>query len=191
MGTRRILRPVLGASTQEQGGAVLVETALGLTLLLVLAFGIVEAAAAYQSATVASNASRAGARLGSSRFATDPAVSEGVRLAVEEALADRPSSARPVSMRIYKASTDGGSSCLSRCLRYVWNVGTSRFVADPTSPGWVDPDGCGSVLDSLGVSVEMRHTASNSLVPLSVTIEERTVMRIEPRDASQCAHGET
>ena len=57
-----------------------------------------------------------------------------------------------------------------------------RHFNVPPSGSWAIPDGCGQVMDSVGVWLQVRH------VPLgftsifgSIDLNEKTVMRLEPR----------
>ena len=188
------------AATARDRGAVMIEAALILPILLLIVFAVLELGMMYKSATVASSASRAGVRLASSTYALAPnsggtaanpdkrGVADIVAGQVTETLRDRNTTDTPVAMRIYRATADGTpvggnfTTCATDCLHYRWN-GTS-FVYD--SGTWLTPDACGSVMQSIGVWVSVRHDATNSYIPISRTLGEKSVMRFEPRPSFQC-----
>lgn len=184
-GARVVSRRRDGKATR---GAALVEAAFALLALFTILYGVVELGFMFRSASVASSASRAGARVGAAVYpdATDRAAAvEQVRLSVEEALRERSTTDTPVFLRVYHARADGlpsnGASfeaCNANCFRYSWD-GT-QFVLDGGS--WTSPVVCGTNLDRLGVYIRLDHEPFTDLMPISGNISERTVMRLEPSD---------
>jgi hypothetical protein len=171
---------------------VLVEAALILPVLMVMVFGIIEMGLLFDTATVTSNSSRAGARLASANYgepandAGRSAVLENVRLTVEEALNGLRGNVTPVELWVYEANNQGRpttsgtfTSCTGPCIRYTWNAGTGHF-ASPTGT-WSDPQDCGVTLDRVGVYVRVSHRyLSAAFFSGTKTVDEHSVMRIEP-----------
>jgi len=189
------------SSARHERGAALVEAAVLLPVVLMIVFAILELGMMFKSATVASSASRAGVRLASATYAPAPAGGAGtadnpdkpgvgglVASAVAEVLRDRQAGDTPQLLRIYRSQADGTpvggnfSTCATDCLRYSWNGSGWAFQGGT----WTSPDACGAVLHSVGVYVSVRHEASNDFFPLAKTIDEFSVMRLEPRPFVQC-----
>jgi hypothetical protein len=169
-------------------GAALIEAALVLPVLFILVFGIIEIGMLVDTATVTSNASRNGARLASANYGDAGAserddVLDAVRTTVEESLNSLPESATPQELWIYEANANGYpgaasnfSSCASSCIRYTWD---GDGFANPAG-SWNDPDACGSSLDRIGVYVAVRHEFLTHMLGAGKTVDEHTVMRLEP-----------
>jgi hypothetical protein len=185
---------------RRDGGAALVEAALVVPIVILIVLAVFELGMMFKSATVANTATRAGARLASSTYALAPTtggtadnpnkrgVADLVASAVTEVLRDRQSGDTPQELRIFRAQANGTpvggdfTACATDCHRYAWN-GTS-WVHQGGS--WDTPDACGSTLHSVGVYVTVRHEAQNGVIPLRRTLDEVTVMRLEPRPGNQC-----
>jgi Flp pilus assembly protein TadG len=187
---------------RRERGAVLVETALILPILLMIVFAILEIGMTLRTSTVASSSSRAGARYAASNYslATTAAArltqGDNVRQVVEEVLRDRQSGDIPQLLYLYQSNTSGHpmpasqtdfSSCATNCLRYSWNG--ANFVYQGGT--WDVPDACGATINSVGVYLTVQHNTRNSFIPLSTTVDEYTVMRMEPKDPILCPNGET
>jgi hypothetical protein len=181
-----------GRRVSGDRGAALVEAAIILPFLALLVFGIVELGFLLRSATIVSSASRSGARLAAAQYAgaQDPAsqatVIDNVRQTVEKDLQSRGSTDTPKQLWIFKADTNGNpppgdfSSCNTDCFVLIWNTGSNAF--DPPSGSWAVPDGCGKVIDSVGVWLLVEHVPLGfSSVLGTINIKEKTVMRLEPR----------
>lgn len=161
-----------------------------LPILVVLVFGIIEMGLLIDTATVTSNASRNGARLASANYgdaknsAERSAVLGTVVSSVEESLNGLRGNVAPLELWVYEANAagyPGGSSFAScpagSCIRYTWNG--SGFVA--ASGSWNDPQACGVSLDRVGVYVKVHHDFLSRIVGVGKTVDEHSVMRIEPR----------
>lgn len=178
------------ARHRDDRGSALVEAAFVVPVILLLVAGIVEYGFLFRSASVTSTATRSGARLAAANYpsadaATQPAVIDAVRQAVEKELSSRHGSDTPVDLWIYKADTSGSppsgnfSSCGSPCFTYTWNSVSKQFSS--VSGAWPAPVVCGDVHDSIGVFVRMEHKPIGfSVVFPTFTVKERTVMRLEP-----------
>jgi Flp pilus assembly protein TadG len=187
-----------------QQGAVLVEAALVLPVMILVVMGIIEFGFAFASSTTTTGSSRSGARLGAAAYATAGTISTNQRSAADQ-IADTVSadlvgltSAEPVGMLIYrvdKTSTDGApvggfptdngisTGCTTDCFRYEWDG--SKMAWD--SGGWPDPDACGMELDSIGVYVKAKHNYITGMIGDHVYVDGETVMRLEPLPSDQCS----
>lgn len=191
----RALRP------RGQRGAVLIEAALILPVLMVFLLGIMEFGLVYASGATAAGSSRSGARLAATNYAPAGTVTANQRAAADEIAAavsadlENLSNAAPTGMTIYKAVGSDGSpaggfpgddmvgGCTTNCFRYTWN-GTSMTYS---SGGWSNPDACGLTVDSVGVFVQVRHDYLTDMIGSSRMVGGHTVMRLEPLPTDQCS----
>lgn len=171
-------------------GAALVETALCLTVILIILYGTAELAFIYRSSTTASSATRAGARAAAATYANAGdklTAARQIADTVEEVLRQRSATDTPVVLRIYEADSTGRpldgdfTACAQSCLRFAWDGANQEF--DYQSGTWTDPDGCGTAVDRIGVYVQYDHDSMTGIVDLSGLHSERTVMRLEPAAA--------
>jgi Flp pilus assembly protein TadG len=176
-----------GAPRGRERGAVLVETAIVLPVLLMMVFAILEIGMTLRTSTVTSSSTRAGARYAAANYAL--ATTPAARLT----LRDRQSGDTPQVLYIYRAGATGApaagsfASCTTDCLRYAWNG--ANFVYQGGT--WDTPDACGAAINSVGVYVTVLHNTRNTFIPLSTTVDEYTVMRLEPKDPILCPNGES
>lgn len=204
------------ANRTDDRGLALVELALVLPLLALLVFGIFEFGFLWGDVNsvdrASQNAARTGSSLGDQRFADYEALravestlagldgatplrvitylSTDVDGAVPQACLDVPAagtSAKGVSglCNVYSpqqiaddnpgnfgSSTPALTDCLSSAWDSAWcPTGRSRSLNDP---------------DYLGVFVEAEYEGRTSIIPTSITVEQRAVYQIEP-----CKAGET
>lgn len=99
---RRRVRGVRG----EERGAILVESALILPLLLLVVFGIIEFSMAYWSTSMIDEGTRQGGRA-ASHLGTVSDYEQQIANATREDVAAMPGTATPVFLAVYKANTDG------------------------------------------------------------------------------------
>lgn len=179
-------------------GAAMLELAIIVLPLLVLAAGILEIGLLYRSASVATSSGRSGARIASQVWATTPDADKNtvaldqVRLTVETDLSSRRPEDTPLTLWIYKAATNGTpngtnyATCpAATCVQLTWNAGTQHFSY--TSGAWTTEDACGKVIDSVGVYVRMRHRSISGMPFGNATVDESTVIRLEPLAFDKCA----
>jgi hypothetical protein len=172
-------------------GAALVEAVFVLPFVALLVFGVIELGMVFRTATVATNASRAGAREMASSFANvaDGPLRTGVvnraALVVEEALRDRSSTDTPQRLLIYEARADGTpvdqtGPCNVQCFTFTWNAPGTRWNAP--SGAWADAevDACGTPMDLVGVSIRLTHGGSIGPWRFTRPIDEHSVMYLEP-----------
>ena len=190
-----------------QQGAVLVEAALVLPVMILVVMGIIEFGFAFASSTTSTGSSRSGARLGAAAYATAGTIPANQQAAADQ-IADTVSadlvgltSADPVGMLIYrvdKASHEGApvggfpvnndlTSCTTDCIRYEWD-GSKMDYASGT---WPNPDACGMELDSIGVYVLAKHNYITGMIGDHVYVHGVTVMRLEPLPSDQCSGAST
>jgi Flp pilus assembly protein TadG len=198
MSTRGWFDSLLRATRRErERGAVLVETAIILPVVIMITFGLIEFSSAYQSAAIASSSARSAARTASAEaklptFATDAAA------AAATALKTIPAS-EPVEMWVYKANLqgypglDGNTSfatCTTKCIKYQWVQGTRSFnTTSPTGSGWLasDQEACNvSQWDSVGVFIKLRHKYLTRLFGSTIDLTDHAVFRLEPAPTQLC-----
>jgi hypothetical protein len=178
-------------------GAALVELAIVVLPLFLIAAGILEIGLLYRSATLTSSASRSGARLASTIWATTPdgtkntAAVDQIRQTVETDLSSRRPEDTPLALWIYRAGADGSpsgagfSTCpATTCVRMTWDGAVGRFVY--ASGSWTSEDACGQVIDTVGVRVEMRHRSLTKLPFGNSDVDEWTTIRLEPLSFDKC-----
>jgi Flp pilus assembly protein TadG len=178
-----------------EAGAVMVEFAIILPILVALTFGILEFSSAYHDSSITADATRAGGRVGSA-LATNPAYATSVVNAVNSALKTLPSNS-PQELWIYKAnsrgypgSTDDFSSCTSDCIKYRWNSSTRTFdTSNPGGNGWPASrqQVCTQPFDEIGVYVKVDHKFLTRLFGAHVTLADHSVFRFEPVPTSVCS----
>ncbi len=186
------LRMAVGADRQR--GAVMVEAAFVIPVMILLFFGLTQLAFGMNSASTSVGASRTGARLASSTYAGAARSGDAARLnsaldairtSVERDLDGLPMQGTPVRLWVYEADAAGqpssGSTCSTSCIRWTWD-GT-RFASRAGT--WSDPDACGAEVDSVGVRVVVDHDITSPFLS-DITIHRATTMRLEPITDSAC-----
>jgi hypothetical protein len=190
-----LIRSIRARSGEGERGAVIVEFAILLPLLLLITFGIVEYSSAYHDASLTADATRAGGRVGSA-MATNASYSSSIVDAVNSALSTLPSDA-PQELWIYKANANGYpgtgtsfSNCATNCIRYTWNSAAKAFDASkPSGGGWPasSQQVCNQPFDELGVYLKINHDFVTKFFGPSLTITDHSVFRLEPVPSSLCA----
>jgi Flp pilus assembly protein TadG len=178
----------------RERGAVLVETAILIPLVIIITFGLIEFSSAYQSSSVASASARTAARTASAEallptFATDAAAAAAT--ALKTVPADE-----PVEMWIYRANSagypesGGFSTCTTNCIKYTWVPSTRSFnTASPSGGGWpyTTQNACNSSnWDSVGVYVKLNHKFLTRLFGANITLADHAVFRLEPAPTQLC-----
>lgn len=169
-------------------GAVLIEAAIVMPLLLTLVMGIIEFGMVFSDMQTVGSSTRAGARA-----AVAYSRQEGFDVhavdAVTAALTAR-TTGTPQEMWIYKvgSGTEPASpGCSSHCLHYIWNAGTKSWDRQ-TGSGWLytEMQACKLPLDHLAVKVKVKHDMVTGLFGDAITLTDTTVMRLEPQPLSVC-----
>jgi hypothetical protein len=167
-------------------GAVIVEAAFVLPVVVLVCFGIIEFGFVFRDSQSLTAATRTGARVAAT-LARQPYLSS-VQDAVKGALTNNLSSASIQYLTIYKVANSGGTpvdgtfeGCAIDCARYTWD-GTN-WVFDGGAPWDYNTEkACGSLnhTDSIGVYVRIEHDMFTALMGSSIQIKDSTVMRLEP-----------
>lgn len=184
--------------SDDERGAILVETAIVITVILTLLFGIAEFGMAIRTKHGLSEASRSGARVAASmprEDGFDEAAANAVRAAVHNAVPDD----QLRNLVIYRADPDTGdpmsgdlTNC-SQCFRYVWDDGLDDWSPVGGS-SWAAADqyACGGVglTDYVGVHVSGEYDFISAFWSDALTLSSRAIMRLEPiTDSAVCAPG--
>lgn len=179
---------------ERQRGAALVEMALVLPVLFLLAFGLVETGMGWRNAITVTSAARQGARV-SSHLGVNPKSDQEGLLAVQAVLGGDISQVEYVIF--YEANGSGvlppaclGSSVAGTCNRY-----TQAMLADAATDGnWQHGGGSWDsawppasreddiqTADHLGVYISFQHEYFTGVFPgTAPLIKRETIMRIEP-----------
>lgn len=177
-------------------GASLVEAAIVAPVILLIVFSIIELSFAYRSASVTTAAARAGARLAAAQYgdadtaAQQLTVRNAIANAVSVSIEDLKAEATPTRLLVYEADANGNplsgttAVCGASCIEFTWDDPTKSFVYSGGS--WTDPDNCGVVLDRVGVHVEVDHESVAPFAGITLNIDERTIMRLEPGAFDTC-----
>jgi Flp pilus assembly protein TadG len=176
---------------RETKGAVAVEFALILPLLLMLVFGIIEFGMLFRANLSVSQAARSGARTAVAL----PRVTDyqlNTANAVAASLQNTLSTDEITYLTVYKANkatglpVSGTYKTCTECYRFAWDASTKSWTPDGGAWPAATQKACGSEgnTDYLGVYVEAKYKYMTGIfTPMfgsSSTIRERTVMRLEP-----------
>ncbi|MFP4512657.1 MAG: TadE family protein [Acidimicrobiales bacterium] len=188
------------SSSRDDDGAVLVEAAIVMPLLLLIVFGILEYGLVFRTTLSISESTRAGARVAVAQPRVE-GYEDSAAAAVSGALASAGIPADDIEeLVIYKADPNTGQTvaggapqdCTADCWKFVWSEGDQRFDLAPSSPTWEASSqfACGSQdqTDFVGVYVRANYTFVTGFFGESMTMQERSVMRLEPLPLSDtCA----
>lgn len=197
------MRPVRGDSER---GAVVVEFALLLPVVALMAYGIVEFGLAWQDRLTVQTGVRSGARVAAAA-ANDAAADQTTLLSLGAAASDLGRD-RIEWVLIYKSATGDGAvpaTCLTPVPHSVsgtcnaYSGSQVRGVVDGTAPAAWFGCGVGSLdvswcpasrqaiqalgADYLGVWMRATHPMITGLFGSSLTVQDRAVMRLEPKEA--------
>lgn len=170
-------------------GSVLIESAIVITLILTLFFGVIEFGMLLRSRHALAEATRTGARAASSLSRED-----GYQTAAAEAVAASLRGSIPsesvLTLTVYKADPNTGDpasgtlqTCTSGCYRFAWDAVDEEFdVVAGTSWPATDQDACGDIgaTDYVGVAITGTHDFITAFWSDEVALYEKTVMRLEP-----------
>lgn len=181
---------------EKTRGAILVETAIVITVILTMLFGIAEFGMAIRTKHGLSEASRAGARAAAAlprEAGFDQAAANAVRASVKDAVPNGDLR----TLVIYRADPNTGNpvsgdlQTCSQCFRYTWDEALSDWVQVGGS-AWAASDqfACGLVnlTDFVGVHVSGEYDFITAFWSDSMTLSSRTIMRLEPvTNTTQCS----
>jgi hypothetical protein len=181
--------------SRDQRGVTLLETAIVLPMLLMLAIGLAEVGFLVIDQMAVANAAREGARVGAAAGPYEDSTGtidadDLILRSVEQALCHL-ENGRAERVLIYPADADGGFANLGLINEYVLppatplnctSTGTTAFVC--ISCPWDPPtrDNTPPILDDIGVEVEYKHDPILGFFPFTsiLDLSDRAVMRIEP-----------
>ena len=206
-------------SRGDDRGAVAVEFALVVPLLVLFVFGMIELSLLLRDYVSTSSAVRTGARMASANAGAGPGTcptgpsappcTPANAPAFAQAAADaiqRAGSAMPKDsideIWIYKANnlgfpgSNGSTSmvCGANCVVYKWNAAADRFYYSSGSWASSSVNACLNTSDAVGVFLKATHKYVTGFAfpgrsGPTVTVSDRAVMRFEPLDTQSCAPG--
>jgi hypothetical protein len=178
---------------RDERGVTLLETAIVIPILLMLAIGLAEVGFLVTDQMAVANAAREGARVGAAAARYDDGAITADTLilrSVEQALCHL-ENGRPERVLIYPADPNGGFANPGLVNEYILPAnatlnctaaGSTSFQCfscpwAPTARDNVPPD-----LDDIGVEVEYKHNPILGFFPFNgiMDLSDRAVMRIEP-----------
>lgn len=178
----------------NERGVTLLETAIVIPLLLMLAIGLAEVGFLLIDQMAVANAAREGARVGAAAATLDEPGNTADTLilrSVEQALCQL-ENGRAERIVIYLADANGGVANASKVNEFVLPFatdlncspgGSTNFVCDTVcdwDPG--DRDNIPPDIDDIGVEVFYKHDPILGIFPFTqlMDLSDRAVMRIEP-----------
>ena len=177
-----------GAQFHRDSGAVAVEAAIVLPLLIAVLLGLIETAMLLRGSIGLSSAVRSAARTASAEprqetFAVD-AVEALARAGTGVALT------QISEVWVYRANREGypgadgnggfSIGCTTACLRFRFDPAQGRFVPNGGSWPASSIDACMTTAQSVGVRVLARHAPMTAGLIGERTLSQRAVMRFEP-----------
>jgi hypothetical protein len=187
-------RPGARTGTGDERGAILVEAAFVLPVMILFVMAIIEFGLAFKDLQTVFTATRVGARTASAE-PRQFGYADDVVNAMKSSLSAIPSG-QWQELWVYKAQPDGkpdtgGFSSCTICVRYHWD-GANWIKDQDTWPasGGVSPQyACGGVSpgpDALGVYLKVRHDMLTGFFGSAKTLTDNTVVRLEPLPISSC-----
>jgi len=188
----------------DERGAVMVEFALVVVLMLTLVFGIVEFSLAWNVKSQAEAAVRSGGRTASALTRSD-SLTVNAADAVGSALKSIDEN-EPEYVMIYRVPWNGSGAppaggCGTNCAQYAWNSATKTFTTSTrmAGSGWpasAQQNNCtpgvgADQFDQVGVYVKVNHPfiVIQNFVPgmaNSVTLDPYAVFKLEPSSSTVC-----
>jgi hypothetical protein len=177
-------------------GAVLVETAILIPIIILITFGLIEFSSVYQSSASGAGAVRSAARTASAlpgvtNFATSAASAASTTLRVIGA-------DEPVELWVYKANNlgfpggtgaTGFATCATSCIKFTWNQANRDFTTNGMSGGgwpYSSQNACTQPYDEIGVYVKLQHAYITKLFGANITLTDHAVFRLEPAPSGTC-----
>lgn len=193
--------------TRSQRGAVMVEAAMVLPVMIFIVVGIIEFGMLFTSYSTSTASTRSGARLAATAYAQAGAVTSAQNTALTQIALSTSADLKvltngtPVGMAVYKVnplSSDGAplggypgdamaGGCTSSCVKFTWNPTTKSMTQ--TTGSWTNADACGVTVDTIGVFVQVQHKYITGFFGTTRTVTGHTVMRLEPLPSDQCPGG--
>jgi hypothetical protein len=211
-------RSIRRRSRGREGGAVAIEAALVMPLILAVLFGIVEVSLLIRDHVAITSAVRVGSRIASASADAGPGVcdtSPGSPVctpasspALAQAAADaiqRAGSAMPPDsidyILVYKANAQGypgangnttmPASCAGyvNCVQFVWRDSANAFRYAGGAWDSKSINACVNESDTLGVHMKATHKGVTGIFGASIGLADRSVMKFEPLSEDSCKPG--
>lgn len=198
---RRRLHPADGGRSgppRRERGAVLVEAALVVPLVMFLTFGAIEFGFAFNEQGTTRSATRSAARAASTQPRADVADFERAAVDTLDASARNLANGVPVFALVYEftgteITSEAACAASSNCAVYEWDtsVPPGRFVRSG-GDDWLptERNACAGETDRVGVFLAVHHGWLTGLpfnLSGGVTITSNTVMALEPVPGTGCA----
>lgn len=179
------------AGTRAQRGAVAVEAAIIVPLVVSMLLGIIDLAMMLHSQVGLASAARSGARVASSEPRTPGFADHAASAALRSGLGVAWSEVEEIW--VYRANASGypgtatgfPADCPQRCIRYRVSAAGVPVVLQGS---WAadSVDACVGTADDVGVRIVGRHRSVAASVVPSGHISQYTVMRFEPTVNGRC-----
>jgi Flp pilus assembly protein TadG len=167
-------------------------------LLITLVMGIIEFGMVFSDVQTVGSATRAGAR-SAVAYSRQSGYDQQAVDAVASALTAR-TTGTPLELWIYKVASSGTAkengapegypnfeNCTTSCQKYTWDSVTKTWVKDVTTTWlYTDMNACTLPLDELGVRIKVQHDLVTGLFGDTITLTDKTIMRLEPQPLSVC-----
>ncbi len=193
-GVNYLRRTLRRRRADSERGAVLVEAAFVLPVMITIMLGIFEFSLVFKDLQTTYSATRSGARIASAEARNTNYQTSTVN-AVSTSLAAIPKS-NWRELWIYKADSAGMppsgnfTTCSGKCVRYLWDNSSGTWVkqtgSDWPATGANSQYACASGPDSLGVYVKVNHPMISGMFGTTKTLTDKTVIKLEPRPATSC-----
>lgn len=181
---------------RDDEGAVLVEAAFIMPVILLIVFGILEFGLAFKNSLTVTSSTRSGARVAAAMPRTTN-YQQNTAAAVRGSMLNALTSGEVEYLSIYKADpvtgepSDGSDfETCTECYRYSWDPTASAGVGNWAYEGGTWPplsqSACGDDghTDYVGVYVRSRHTYLTGFFGNGLDLTAHTVMRLEPVSTS-------
>lgn len=187
----------------DEHGAVLVEAAIIIPLIVLLTFGAIEFGFAFNEQGTTRSATRTAARAASTQPKAPAPAFENAAIRTLNRSAENLATGTPVEAWIYRARNIDGDPELERpttcvtaaldgdCRLYTWTPGTGFDETAGTGNAWNPNEraACAGLSDSVGVYLVVKHKWLTGL-PFNgsdgVTLSSNTIMSLEPFPAAAC-----
>ena len=138
-----VRRTAVACGSSRRRGAVMVEFALIIPVIMTLLFGLIEFGFAFRDGLTVASAARAGARVGAN-LGDIPETDYNIVISIQAALAELPSGTRLIKVVVYKPTDGAGGidpSCMTGAAMTAGGVNNLCNVYDPldisgATPGW-------------------------------------------------------
>lgn len=168
----------------------MIEAAVVLPFLLMLVFGMIELALAFNEQAEIDNATRSAARAAASLPKQGPQALETAAVHALNAMADDLTTGEPTEAWVFQAVDAGGGDfeapavCASNCVIAAWNPALGQFSA-PAGDFFtaLEQNACAGASSRVGVKVKVDHDWIIGYLPFNdggAEMDSTTIMALEP-----------